>query len=209
MNSSNNDIQQRLLGFDAREYWLKFEQSWPEERKQGFLYRFDLLKPLSVDRRVWPSIFQSEQRPEPDRFGVLNTWADLDALRSAIAQEYQRKPLQAWRMIAITIVVADADDNVDWSEQLVPTLPESIEKNWEFLGYDVADQWLLSALSNCGFLPEMDDVEKFRAIAAPRLNKFHLFNELNDAISFKKFSDQRLKDDHAPCFVYGIWLIKA
>ncbi|PZN81338.1 MAG: hypothetical protein DM484_08555 [Candidatus Methylumidiphilus alinenensis] len=211
MNSPDEHIDEQIIGYDAREYWLNFEQSWTEQRKQGFLYRFDILKPLSVDTRVWPTIFESEQRPVPiERFGFQNSWADLDTLRLGLSREYKSKPMRAWRVVAITLMQGSycEADAVPWQARLPPVNPVQRDNSWEFLGYDVADQWMLSVLSNCGFLPGMDEVDKLRSACAPLLNKFHLFGNLKDAIFFKKFSDRRLRDDHAPCFVYGIWIVK-
>jgi len=211
MASPEEQIQEKIIGYDAREYWLTFRQGWTEQRKQNFLYRLDILKPLSVDTRVWPTIFESEQRPAPDgRIGFQTCWANLSDLQTAVTRAFQEKPMRAWRMIAITLVLGRycQNDEVPWSSRLPPVNPDQLGMDWIFLGYDIADQWMLSALSNCGFLPDLDNVPKLRASCTPRLNKFHLFQNVDDAILFKHFSDQRLKDDHAPCFVFGLWVLK-
>jgi hypothetical protein len=200
-----------IVGYDARENWYTLQDAWNEQRQQGFLYRLDIVKPLSVDTRVWPTIFESEQRNDPpDRFGVLTTWSDLAALRAAVTREYQAAPMRAWRMIAITIVLGPylEKDAEPWTRPLPPVSPPELDPSWVFLGFDVADQWLLSVLSNCGFVPGLDDVEGLRAAWGPRLNQFHLFPRLDDAIEFKRVSDQRLAGEHAPSYVFGLWMIK-
>lgn len=211
MSTLEDQIEERIVGYDAREYWRTMDQSWPERRKQKFLYRLDVLKPLSVDTLVWPTIFESEQRPAPVGFeGFQDCWADLFELQGAVTLAYQEKPMRAWRMVASVLLLGPycQDDDVPWSSRLPPVNPDERGSDWVFLGYDVADQWMLSALSNCGFLPGLDDVPKLRAEWGPRLNKFHVFRNLDDAIRFKHFSDERLRDDHAPCFVYGLWIVK-
>jgi len=91
---------------------------------------------------------------------------------------------------------------------LPPVNPEQRAPDWVLLGYDVADQWMLSGLSNCGFRPGLDDAPSLRAEWGPRLNEFHLFPDIDDAFLFKRFSDERLRSDHAPFFVFGLWIVK-
>ena len=203
---------ERILGYDARENWRRLDQAWSQERRERFLYRLDVVKPLSVDVRVWPTIFQAEDRPDPqDRFGLLTTWSELDALRGAVTHAYQEKPLlRAWRMIAITIVLGpycETEAEI-WNLPRPAVSPAQIGPSWTFLGFDVGDRWMLSALSNCGFVAGVDNVPALRAAYSPVLNQFHLFSKLDDAIEFKRFSDRRLAGDHAPCFVFGLWMIK-
>ncbi len=202
---------ERIIGYDAREYWVPVEQSWSEERKQGFLYRLDVLKPLSVDTLVWPTIFESEGRPEPwGRIGFQNCWADLLDLRHAATLAFQEKSMRAWRTVAITLLLDpyNQDEQELWSSRLPPVNPEQRGTDWVFLGYDVADQWMLSGLSNCGFRAGLDDVTALRAEWGPKLNEFHLFPDIDAAFLFKRFSDERLPDDHAPFFVFGLWIVK-
>jgi hypothetical protein len=209
LTAFNEPIQERIIGYDAREYWLTLA-AWNEKRKEGFLYRMDVLKVLSIDTRVWPTIFESENQPEPpDRFGILTSWANLSEVRAAVTETFRQKPMKAWRMIAITLLLdSHGEDKVPWSKQIPPASPDRCGDDWTLLGYDVGDQWMLSALSNCGFRPVLDDVVKLRAKWGPRLNQFHLFENLEDAILFARFSDERLRGDHAPCFVYGLWIVK-
>lgn len=202
--------EERVLGYDARENWLTLADAWTPERKEGFLYRLDVMKPLSVDTSVWPTIFQAEGRPEPpERFGFLTTWSELDALRGAVTRAYEAKRMRAWRMIAITIVNGpDYQETEIWDSVRPEVSPAQMSPSWTFLGFDVADRWLLSALSNCGFIAGLDDVAALRRAYAPMLNQFHLFSNLDHAIDFKRFSDRRLAGDHAPCFIFGLWMIK-
>ncbi len=47
-------VQGRLLGFDVREMWFTLEDLWNQQRRQVFLLRDDVTKPLSTDTLVWP-----------------------------------------------------------------------------------------------------------------------------------------------------------
>lgn len=211
MNSPATSTTERIVGYDAREYWMTLDDGWTDQRKQGFLYRLDIVKPLSADTRVWPSIFKAEERPSPsNHVGFQSSWADLFHLRNEVTDAFRIKPMRAWRMIAITLMLGEYShaDRVPWNVRLPPVNPDHRDATWTLLGYDVCDQWLLSALSNCGFLPGLDDVVSLRLKWGPMLNEYHLFRELEEAIEFKRFSDERLRDDHAPCFVFGIWVVR-
>ena len=81
------------------------------------------------------------------------------------------------------------------------------DEAWELLDYDVADQWLLSGLTNCGFDKMTEDVEAIRQKYVPALKVYHLFDEIERVAEYKTFSDERMQE-HAPFFVFGIWLIK-
>lgn len=211
MNLQDRQATELVIGYDAREYWLALDQFWPVQRKESFLYRLDIFKPLSIDTRVWPSIFASEHRPVPvERSGFQDSWTSFFALRTAVTNAYQQQIMRPWRMVAITLLLGPYCEREAalWKPHLFPATPSQRGEGWTFLGYDVGDQWMLSALSNCGFLPELDDVPALRATWGIRLNEFHLFQDFADAVQFKYFSDQRLREDHAPCFVYGLWFVK-
>ncbi len=201
--------RERLAGFDARELWLDPSVLWTSARKDSFLYRLDVNRPMSVDPRVWPSVFDADGRIyPPERFGYQSLWADLEALRRALSVRLKVHPNQAFRAIAVTLLLGDycATDKIDWDSRIPTPFPDLPTENsaWPLLGYDVGDQWMLSALSNCGFIPEYDDVAALRGRWGPVLNEHHLFDDLGQAIEFKQMSDIRLQEDHAPCFIFGI-----
>ncbi len=75
---------------------------------------------------------------------------------------------------------------------------------WILLGYDVADSGFTSGLSNCGYRPDLDDVEGLRRDWAPRLNAGGLFDDLEHAIAFRALSDGRIPE-HAPFYVYALY----
>src|SRR5260370_42167412 len=95
---------QRIVGYDARENWMSFTTTWSEQRKRTFLYRHDLVKPVSVDVNVWPSIFESENIPARGRFGFQTTWANFSDLSQALTQACKKKPLRAFRVIPIGLL---------------------------------------------------------------------------------------------------------
>ena len=200
-----------IVGYDAREFWQTYDSSWSEKDRKRYLYRLDVKKPLSVDVMIWPSVFSAADRRGPaKRLGFQSFWADFTLLRSAVTQAYSERPLGDYRMIAAILVLGEyaKSDAVPWSERIPPVHPDRRGPEWTFLGYDVADQWALSGLLDCGFVPGLDDVPKLRQRWGPLLNKFHLFDDFDAAVAFKQMSDERLKNDHAPFFVFSLWLVK-
>ena len=201
---------ERIIGYDAREFSQNLD-TWSEQAREGYLYRLDVVKPLSVDAMIWPSIFSADHRPPPlPHVGFQSFWSEFARLRTAVTTAFEEKPLSEYRMIAATLVL-DPDANsqaVPWDERIPPVDPDRREPDWKFLGFDVADQWALSGLTDCGFVPGLDDVRALRQRWAPLLNKFHLFDRYSDARDFRRFSDERMKDDHAPFFVFGLWLLR-
>jgi len=204
-------LSERVVGYDAREMWLDFSATWPEHRRQQYLYRLDVVKPLSVDTRVWPSIFVSEGRRPPVRqFGYQDSWNELLRLRSALTDACRITPLRSYRVIAITLCLEEREEReVDWRSIIPTPKPDHRTGEWALVGFDVADRWMLSALTNCGFVVGLDDADAMRRKWAPHLNKFHLFTTIEPALSFKQVSDERLKNSHAPFVVFGIWVVKA
>jgi hypothetical protein len=82
----------------------------------------------------------------------------------------------------------------------------SVDEEVDFLGYDIADASLTSGLSNTAYTEE--ERARLAPVWAPRLNRFHLFDEAEHALEFKAVSDARVPE-HAPFFVYGIYRISS
>lgn len=93
---------------------------------------------------------------------------------------------------------------LSWRERVPRVNPPSLkELEAEFVGYDIADYYLLSGLMNCGFTEE----ERQRAARwIPHLNRRHLFDSYEPAMAFKHETDDRVPE-HAPFFVFGLWLL--
>jgi len=201
---------EQIVGYDARDYSDDYESLWPLQRREQFLYRFDVKKVLSVDARVWPTIFATVGRPvRPDQAAMQDLWAYAQSLQKLLSEAASITGARPFRTIAVTFV-DDGTKSVHPTVEQIAALvdPSEISQEWQFVGFDVADGWLLSALANCGFLAGYDDVAKLRQEWAPHLNEFHLFRELRAASAFRQMSNERLASDHAPTFVYSIRIIK-
>jgi hypothetical protein len=207
-----------LLGFDARR---SDAPEWDERRRRNFLFRLDVVRPLSIDAEVWSSGFDSDSDERADWIGIFDPlWENLGALREAVrAAEglLGRTSIAAFGRMTGDASAAERTAletqmrgiHPDGTPGDLPATiadPATVQPGWRFLGYDVADLWGLSGLMNCGFLPG-EDVANLRARWGPRLNGFHLFDEIADAREFQGFANQR-SPEHAPFFVDGIWLVE-
>lgn len=213
----------RLLGFDAREMWIDVGFLWPEERRSGFLLREDVSKPLSTDIIVWPSIFDygdgiAMPNAERERYGMVGLevpswiganvglWEDLTRMQRHIVDSTKSNAKPHW-VIAVSWFSKDgfSKGGSICGPHLEPTSPSVRDGAWNFLGFDVSDGSLLSGLSNCGYGEE--DIRVLRPRFQPYLNENHLFSDLAKAFEFSDLTNQSVPE-HAPFFVYGLWLIE-
>ena len=200
------NTQVKLVGFCVREDILAVDESWSPERREIYLLRPEVARPLSTDRLVWSPVSGPPTPPVLMRSGIPDLWDNLDELKQSISSWARDE--NGFTVIAIGMVIdlSDAKVTAFAQEMLDPTEPASLDESWRFLGYDVSDGALLSGLSNCGFVVDLDDVVLLRSTWGPRLNGYGLFDHLEHAIKFRDFSNIRVPE-HAPFFVYGIWLI--
>jgi hypothetical protein len=185
-----------LYGFDARTPIGLPDPAWTAERRAQYLLRPEIERPLSVDPRVWPGALPAglTDGAAPDY------WADLAALR----QECVARGLDedAATLVALTV----SGSNNQALALLVPCAPADIDPAWQPLGWDVADNGLVSGLSNCGYCPDVEDVEALRQAFGPRLNKHGLFDDLADAEAFRAISDARVPE-HASFLIHRLFLV--
>jgi hypothetical protein len=81
---------------------------------------------------------------------------------------------------------------------------QAIDAGWERLGYDVADDFTLSGLCNCGY--EAEEAAGLRPAWSPELNHHGLFGDPRAALRFCSLTDARVPE-HAPFFVYGLYRV--
>jgi len=185
---------EKVIGFDLRVNGDEEDAEWSAARRDQYLLRPDVKRPLSTDVWVWGSVMS------PDHSRELSP--DLDALaRSALAAP----PPTPW-IVALTILIepGHTDAEVAWGEAIAylqGAFP--LPSGW-LLGYDVSDSFLLSGLSNCGYSPH--EIEALKQHFLPRLNRFHLFDDPEHALAFKAETNKRVSE-HSPFFVYGLYRV--
>jgi hypothetical protein len=183
--------------------WLGY--SWSRERKERFLLRHDLKKILTTYNSTWPSVFLVDSALELPPANYVGVFDNLDLVRQYVTQEWKNAWRTCWE-IAVTVFVEDEQDEKESIDpRLGPLTPAEMDPQWALIGYDISDNFLLSGLSACGY--DLDSVHELREKWAPHLNEYHLFEDVERAFEFKKFTDKRARV-HAPFYVYGLYLIK-
>lgn len=193
-----------IIGYDVREMWFPYSERWTDEQRRSLL-RVDLVKPLSVDRVIWPSVFatdfslsDSEWWGVPNAFPVpaefrtnLGLWNNRDAM---LRQLNHDRPVWA---IAITLAASAGMTGVLTSGH--DRIADAVDLAWTLLGYDVAEQRLWSALASS---PHTE-----ASAWADKLNEYHLFSALGDARAFAADARRR-QPGRAPFEVFGIYKIE-
>ncbi len=163
--------------------------------------RPEVLCPLSVDRGVWPTACETE-------FNELsqNHILSLPGRLADVLEAVQIVGSQRCNVIGITLH-GDESDNKRITRSfgtIQATTPQRAHSEWEFAGYDVADRYLTSGISNCGYNPAEWAVLRTRWSAL--LNGHNLFKEFQPCRECLDEIEALVKE-HSPFFVFGIWLI--
>ena len=207
MSPGSGQIQEWLLGFDARELSLDVEREWDVSRRGLYLLREDVRKPLSVDTAVWPSLFGEGLAASGSGWRGPNwpLWDDLERMRGGLASlgTVREAPHE---LIAVSWFWDGRPPEGSWpgGPYRERMMPPTREEGWRFLGFDIADGGFISGLTNCGYTGS--DTPALRRQWAGHLNEHHLLRELEQALVFRDLSDRRVPE-HAPFFVFGLWLI--
>lgn len=190
----------RVIGFDAR---------YPScSSTRG---------PWTVDGELCPSALDNERLvqwlSDP---GLQSLWVNFSTLQATL--DAHTVPAEV-RYIAVTWSEQLARDTGCYPDTLTGPVdgvfwwyprerhrvsPKKLGDSWQFLGYDVADAWLLSGIWHCGF--EMGlDVERLDQDYYALLNCHGLFDELARAVAFSRAINP-LAREHAPFTPYGVWI---
>ncbi|HKW02078.1 MAG TPA: hypothetical protein VJN96_19810 [Vicinamibacterales bacterium] len=218
-------MDHRIVRFDVRlnngDY---LNASWDKARRDSFLLKPDVEWPLSVDPLVWPSVFYSAIFREavdtsyssievPPSTDGGKYWLNLD--RMTAHYDRHKKTDTSGVMVAIELFFPEALlvgdvvhyeqlDGIQCGIWLDRTIPAELPSGCALLGYDVADAGWISGLTNCGYVT--GEKEPLARAWATRLNQFGLLSSLEDALEFKRMTDERVKE-HSPFWVYGIWQV--
>jgi len=196
--------QEILVGFDIREMWLPMS-GWPQQRQNEYLIKRNIEKPLSVDKTVWQSVFDIHPIPTlPDFHGrVHSLWEDIVQMQQYFT--YISKVSQPSWTIAVTLRLdlLTIDEKNAWGTLDFVSF-NLTNYSTKFIGYDVADRFLLSGLMNCGY--NESDRATLEQNWGEHLNIYHLFTDYDLANEFKQLTNHEV-EEHAPFFVYGLYLI--
>jgi len=209
-----------LVGFDIRlgrcEYLTTL---WDKKRRSTYLLQPEIEWPLSVDTSVWPSVFyyphenMRATHPLPEqaisvcardtRGLALELWSHRDEMESVFAEHKQRLIIKG---ISVAVVIEDANDLLSeeyWRAVLQPPLSLSqLPTTWRFLGYDIADRYMISGLSNCGYAD--DEKRLLQPYWSTRLNHFGLLTTLADAREYRQITERRIPQ-HKPFYIWSLY----
>lgn len=193
----------RFIGYGLAPSFQSQADTWTDSRRAAYLYKPDAPFPISVG-----DVTAGEDLLESNGYGfvgltanapVLPNAAELVIAISVYPDRWTQAQFEQWDGL-----VFDAAGRKRGFAELTGgevATPEPLQLS--LLGYDVADWGLISGLSNCGFMPE-EPVSDYRAKWGPKLNAHHLFDDIEAAYDFAKFTDQRVPE-HAPFYVFGVW----
>ena len=212
--SSANAVISEILGFDIRVVVSPgIARRWGALRRKHYLLRPDVPWVASADSAVFSSIFDfgntlngadealTRLIPENVHQQALGLWCDLDAMQQT-ASRLSLPEGAVFMAIAITALEEFPRAEGPWDDLLEErTNPETVNQRWRLLGYDVADRFLLSGLSNCGY--DGDEKATFTIAWSGKLNEVGLLSDLNDAAEFKNATNRRVPE-HAPFSVFGL-----
>ena len=191
------------------------------EVKDRFLYNLGSQQVVTLDEYRWEDeivdkyeeFFELDDYRRP--YGQPIAW-DLEYLQEVLKQP-PAGSLPKYRILALTVSLYhwDEPEYSTWDEKVGDgqgskiglndleghsTLDNIDTSGWTFLGYDIADAFGTSGLSNCGGNGVGDNRSRFSG----QINTSHLFSEQEDAEGFRYFANESIKE-HAPFFIYGIW----
>lgn len=197
-------MHETLLGFDARVVDQTVPTVPASNQRETYLLRPDAGPILSTDVLLWPSVFPrdaflAQSPPAGDNFLFL--WCNLDRLLNQL-----KTSQKSYAIIGVTCIDEDESDIHSGPVPQCDPVPANIASGWKLLGYDISDSALLSGLSNCGY--NVMEIGPLRRQWAAHLNQNHLFTDAAISLEFRELTDRRVKE-HAPFFVYGLYLIES
>jgi hypothetical protein len=196
------NIIEKVVGYDAREA-IKKESNWATERKETYLLKDDVIKPLSIDPHVWP--IYSEEKLQATRNMLSNDYKMWDSLDLLIDNLPSDKFKSDYSVAAFTIVL-NAGETDGYQKYFMPpvTSPSAIDANWTFMGFDIADTGLISGITNYGY--EQNSASILKKKWRNELNKYHLLKRIESAYEFKKITCERTVE-HNSFFLYGVYIV--
>lgn len=186
-----------FIGYDLRVAQSRSaEKMWSHARRMEHLVSVAVDVPLSVDRAVWPSAFDELVPVE-----AMATRRDFD---------FEHKFCRC--LDCVRFVLHGVNDRVRhtleivavWTERpggdtCIATPQDYASVEWTLLGFDVADEFFTSALTNCGLGGRLREEEG----VSQMMNRNCLFSEFRDAQGFLSVCDTLLPS-HSPFSVFKI-----
>ena len=189
-----------VLGFDARVSPSSLGSVWSTDERQSSLVRPDVKVPLSADYLVWPSLWPVDAGGW--KGPVQDLWDDPDRLRAALKMKVSRGSDCQVEVVLVCDILNPREKEV-WRERARPTIIKDVSRDWQSLGFDVADRYLTSGLVR---YHNSAHLTLLRRTVASQLNEYHLFFDVKKALEFAEWCAVK-GQTHSPFFVYEILLM--
>ncbi len=188
-----------VLGFGIRKPVDQQGSLWQAERRSSFLIRPEIPSPVSVDSDVWPVLAVN-----PDETFPLFLWGSVSEILAAFP-EAARTGRHSPVIIEIAVLATGEQSSRYWEGiifgRVNPEKENALKIAPECLGYDVADRYLVSGVSNCMLFQE--ELAAVRKDWTDAINIWGLFEEAEAARAFRPVCD-RLIPEHAPFEAYRL-----
>jgi hypothetical protein len=215
-------VNRWLKRFDVRVAKEQYvSRRWDKNARAQYLLRPDIEWPLSVDRRVWPSVFYSEidRSPDWESYATIEVdpaidggayWLELDRMRTYYDVHRALAPggvfvgveLLSEKEAEAQTIPYVLPGGIQCAVSLEHTIPERPPEGSTLLGYDVAGAGRISGLANCGYTEE--EIRDLAPVWVHRLNSFGLLVTVEDAVAFRQVCDER-DPGSAPFWIYALW----
>lgn len=201
------NLEEKVLGFAVRKDFVNSKPiQWDDERRSIYLLKVDIKYPLSIDSSVWP---------EADDCQNIGNYAFEDLSEECNFDIYKIPKDLTPEIAAPNVLVAFVME-VESYEKFCQTIgfhacdsefsvAELVNAGWKFIGFDIAEESLISGLSNCGY--RADELQEVKSLFLDNLNEYGLFDDLQVAKEFCEYSNNRVSE-HAPFFVFGMYVPK-
>lgn len=209
-----------LLGFDYRylkDYYVN--DRWPTSSREKYLLRADIPWPMSVDIKVWPSIFRYNIEDHPSAYlqsvidikpnnvrqESLRLWGHFLEMESYISNKFPDKR-KLCCPIGVTLLIDNPQSSSEYWDAVLypPNRLDEVPHDWILLGYDIADIYMTSGLFNIEY--SNDGMKQMQQKWSSFLNKYGLFNSPENAKQFALVSDKSWPM-HSPFYIYGLYRI--
>ncbi len=180
-----------IAGYSIRK--LLPDPDWTKVRRETFLINDDVFLPKSVDFNVWEEPIHVTVNTSIGALPI-SSWKSLHKLKDSTNYKAASKE---YVQLTIVIYLKPQDD-------LIHDFSETHEEYLGYLlGYDIADEGMVSALSNCSYSSE----DKFLAkiFFGKEINSHGLIAEFEAAKKFADFSNSRVPE-HA-LFIFMVFML--
>ena len=212
--------QERILGYDYREMWMRQIDVYTSQERDQQLLNSHITDLFSANPRSWKSKFEAYiarktnpispdiQLPIPlEHRTEYDFWNDLQAMQKAYVDS-----TYAYMPICISVVMNELYERLlEWSSQfdfpglhsvIWDPVPDTVQPAWTLLGYDVQDRLLTHDISD--YFPSEIQL-RLREAFGDHINQYNLFHDIDAASAYgEEYFRLEPHDRYMVCALYKI-----